>query len=89
MTPENIRTGVIVSVVVSVVAIVILVYVALKNLLNRRVKMEIKRKVEMERRIKEDTGLEVGVVREPLPAYHKEPRNSEMTLAMAGEDGRQ
>jgi hypothetical protein len=89
MTPENIRTGVIVSVVVSLVAIAILAYVALKSLLNRGVKMGTRRNVEAERRIKEDRGQEVGVVREPLPAYHKEPRNSEKTLAMAGEDGGQ
>jgi hypothetical protein len=80
LTPENMRTGVIVSVVISVVAVSILVYVAVTQVLKRGVKAGTWR---AERR-REDVGLEVGVVREVLPAYCREVRAGEKVLISAG-----
>jgi hypothetical protein len=82
MTPENIRTGVIVSVVVSVVALVLLAFVAVTSLMKRGVKVGTSNALSS-RWPEVDDNLEVGVVREVLPAYCREPRGREKVLAEA------
>jgi Mg2+/citrate symporter len=77
MTAENVRTGIIVSVVAGVVAIVLLAYVVLKRRMNRGVKIGTRINSRCNVRDagngKIDGDLEVGVIREPLPVYRQEP----------------
>jgi hypothetical protein len=89
MTPERIRTGIIVSVVVASLAMLILGYVLLKRRINRGVKEgKIRcRDDDEDPRIKMvDKELETGVVQEPLPVYAQSPREDEKRM-MAAEDG--
>jgi hypothetical protein len=77
-TRERVRTGIIVSVVVGTLAILILAYVLVKRRMNRGIKAGMlvgkKSYVEEEagRRGKDDVGLEIGIVEEPLPVYVKD-----------------
>jgi hypothetical protein len=87
MTPENIRTGVVVSVVISVIAIVVLSCVAVTSFVKRAAKLGMRsglgRNVTATRRAEEDVGLEVGIVREVVPAYCREVREGEKVLVGA------
>jgi hypothetical protein len=86
MTPERIRTGIIVSVVVGTLAILILGYVLLKRRINRGIKEgKIRPRCDDEdpRVMMVDKELETGIVQEPLPIYAKDPRDDEKTMATA------
>lgn len=85
MSPERVRTGIIVSVVVCAVAILVLGYVVLRRRINRGVKEgKIRRRCEDEDPRVEmvDKELEVGVVREPLPVYVKDVELGEKSVGV-------
>lgn len=80
MTPERIRTGIIVAVVVGTLGTLILAYVVFRWRRNKGIKAgSVKGVVDVdEERRREDKDLETGVVKEALPVYMKD----------AGEGGR-
>jgi hypothetical protein len=85
MTPERVRTGIIVSVIVGTLALVILGYVVVKRRMNRGVKAGSRSSAgggEANGGGKDDGGLEVGIVQEALPVYVKEMRDDEKRMAM-------
>jgi hypothetical protein len=90
MTPERVRTGIIVSVVIATLSLLILGYVLLKRRMNRGVKEgKIRNRAhdDEDPRIKMvDKELETGVISEPLPVYKESPREDEKRM-MAAEDG--
>jgi hypothetical protein len=90
MTPERVRTGIIVSVVIVTLSLLILGYVLLKRRMNRGVKEgKIRNRAhdDEDPRIKMvDKELETGVISEPLPVYKESPREDEKRM-MAAEDG--
>lgn len=71
MTPERVRTAIIVSGIVGSLAILILGYLLLKRRMNRGVKAgRLDRHYDDDPRIKMiDKELETGVIQEPLPVY--------------------
>ncbi|KAL5117462.1 hypothetical protein ACEQ8H_004627 [Pleosporales sp. CAS-2024a] len=85
MTPERMRTGIIVSIVIGTIAILILVFVLLKRRRNRGIKQgKIRRRsidAQDPRRIIVDKDLEIGIVSEPLPVYAKEAKENESVIA--------
>lgn len=87
MTPERVRTGIIVSVVVGTLAILIIGYVLLKRHMNRGVKagtIQGRPSYGDDRRITMvDKELEVGFIQEPLPVYAKDPREDEKRMALS------
>jgi hypothetical protein len=85
ITPERIRTGIIVSVVISVVAILVVVYILLKRRQNARVKVGTINgrngstvKDEGRNGGRDVNGdLEVGIVKEVAPVYMRDLREGE------------
>ncbi|KAH3950476.1 hypothetical protein HBH64_222720 [Parastagonospora nodorum] len=91
ITPERLRTGIIVSVVVCAIAILALGYVMLRRRINRGVKEgKIRRRCDDEDPRVEmvDKEVEMGVVREPLPVYVKDVRGGEKSVGVGGEGWR-
>jgi hypothetical protein len=91
MTPERVRTGIIVSVIISTLSLMILGYVLLKRWINRGVRAgtvmgRMECGGEAGGRGKIDGGLEVGVVQEPLPVYMREAKDD---VGRAGMEDRQ
>ncbi|KAH7413628.1 hypothetical protein DE146DRAFT_749832 [Phaeosphaeria sp. MPI-PUGE-AT-0046c] len=73
MTPERIRSGIIVSVVVGTLATLILAYVVLRWRRNRGIKAgSVEGRHANGRRREDEKDLEVGVIQEPVPAYTKD-----------------
>ncbi|KAF1918771.1 hypothetical protein BDU57DRAFT_120005 [Ampelomyces quisqualis] len=82
MTPERIRTGVIVSVVVGVLAMVVVGYVFVKRRQNGRVKVGcIDGRDGWRKEGGGDGDLEVGIVKDAAPVYAKELREGERRVA--------
>ncbi|KAH6111871.1 hypothetical protein HBI64_217250 [Parastagonospora nodorum] len=91
ITPERLRTGIIVSVVVCAIAILALGYIVLRRRINRGVKEgKIRRRCDDEDPRVEmvDKEVEMGVVREPLPVYVKDVMGDEKSVGVGGEGRR-
>jgi len=90
---ESIRTAIIVGLIISLLGVIVLTYLLYQRRLRRNVKAGKaigKREVggwEWENRARrrindEQKGLEVGVVRDPLPVYTKDVERGEKRLEM-------
>lgn len=89
MTPERIRTGIIVSVVVGTFAALILAYVVLRWRRNKGVKagsIAGRHADERRGRGQDDKDLETGVIQEPLPVYAKDAGEDERRIAGGREE---
>ncbi|KAF1848016.1 uncharacterized protein K460DRAFT_67051 [Cucurbitaria berberidis CBS 394.84] len=90
MTKENVRTAIIVSVIIGTLAVIVLTLFIWSRRIRRSAKAGTSTSSHIEGQDvtyrplqRHDKELEVGVIQEPLPVYHREPMEDERRLAIA------
>lgn len=94
MSKESMRTAIIVGVIIGVLSIICLVIFLWSRRIKRNAKMGTRSNESSAVHYgidqvlqRQDKGLEIGVIQEPLPVYHTEPMQDERRLAMTAISG--